>query len=373
MPNPKCKTCTHPTQKWGTTTTGKPRYRCPQCKTTQTRHNTTTARDLTAFWDYLLGEYTYRHHPGQGRSLRRRFAPLWKLWPVHTTVKEHHHVIFVDGIYLAHRLAVLIACTKTHVLGWYVARNETTAAWMALFSRIAAPDVVVCDGGSGIASALKHAWPTTRIQRCTYHAFCTVKRYTTTRARTQAGVELYGLAKDLLGVATREEAVDWVRRLATWNQTWKALLAEKTRLSDGRIVDTHARLIKARNSLNTLVGNQTLFTYLEPALVVEDDPIPATSNLIEGKINSQLRAMLRRHRGMSLLHQVKAVLWWCQRHTENPGSAGQVLRETVSDEQIATLFARARERHQAQAEAEMWGTGIEWTDLHNRTKWNPTY
>lgn len=144
-------------------------------------------------------------------------------------------------------------------------------------------------------------------------------------------------------------------------------------MMEGSWTRTHARLIKARNSLNTLVRNQTLFTYLEPALVVEDDPIPATSNLIEGKINSQLRAMLRRHRGMSLLHQVKAVLWWCQRHTEHPGSAGQVLHRTVSDDQIAALFARARERRHAQAEAEMWGTGIEWTDLHNGAKWNQTY
>ena len=32
-------------------------------------------------------------------------------------------MVFVDGIYLSHKLVVLIACTKTHVLGWYVAKE----------------------------------------------------------------------------------------------------------------------------------------------------------------------------------------------------------------------------------------------------------
>ena len=41
-------------------------------------------------------------------------------------------MVFVDGIYLSHKLVVLIACTKTHVLGWYVAKGETTRAWQAL-------------------------------------------------------------------------------------------------------------------------------------------------------------------------------------------------------------------------------------------------
>jgi len=101
--------------------------------------------------------------PGQGRNARRRFASFWPLWPLSPLVDEVHHVVFVDGIYLSHKLVVLIACTKTHVVGWYVARGENSASWAALFSRIAPPDVVVCDGGSGIASAVAKTWPT-------YHA-----------------------------------------------------------------------------------------------------------------------------------------------------------------------------------------------------------
>ena len=130
-------------------------------------------------------------------------------------------MVFVDGIYLSHKLVVLIACTKTHVLGWYVAKGETTRAWQALMSRIAPPDVVVCDGGQGIASAVKTTWPTTRIQRCVFHAYSAVKRKTTTRPRTQAGVDLYSLAQALLEVTTVDQAVAWMSKLATWNTTYK--------------------------------------------------------------------------------------------------------------------------------------------------------
>lgn len=305
--------------------------------------------------------------------MRRKFARFWKLWPVAEVVDEVHHVVFVDGIYLSHRLVVLIACTKTHVLGWHVARGETSSAWQALFSRIAPPDVVVCDGGSGIASAVAKTWPTTRIQRCTFHAFNMVKRYTTSRPRTPAGVELYGIAKALLTIETREQSLAWLSELTAWNHRWKSFLAQKTTLPNHRVVDTHRRLIQARNSLNILARRGTLFTYLDPALHIAHDPIAPTSNLIEGKINSQLRALLRDHRGMPLDHQIKAVLWWLERHTQFPPSPAQVLKTTITDEQIAALFDQAANHHHAQQELTRWGTGVNWTDFHHTTTWHDTY
>lgn len=67
---------------------------------------------------------TYQDFPGGGRAARRHFHQFWQLWPVNPLVDEVHHVVFVDGIYLSRKLVVLIACTKTHVLGWHVARQE---------------------------------------------------------------------------------------------------------------------------------------------------------------------------------------------------------------------------------------------------------
>ena len=56
------------------------------------------------------------------------------------------------------------------------------------------------DGGTGFKSALKQVWPDTRVQRCVFHAFCQVKRYTTSRPKLQAGIELYALSKELMHI-----------------------------------------------------------------------------------------------------------------------------------------------------------------------------
>ncbi|MEW6863880.1 IS1249 family transposase [Trueperella pyogenes] len=373
MGNPRCKICGGVMIKHGKTVGGKQRFRCKPCSSTQTRRNDVRARDFAAFLEFVTGKYTLADHGGKARTLRRHNEPFWSLWPVSPLVDEVHHVVFVDGIYLSRSLVVLIACSKTHVLGWYVARGETTASWQALMARIAQPDVVVCDGGQGIATALRRQWPDTQVQRCVFHAFSAVRRKTTTRPRTQAGVELYGLAKALLAITTPKEAAEWEGQLARWNTAYQGFLAEQTRLPNGRWVPTHQRLIQAKNTLNTLVRHRKLFTYLEPGLVVAGDPIPATTNLIEGGINTQLRGLLRAHRGMPLDHRIKAVLWWCYLHTEFPGSPADILQRTITDDRITELFATAHHRAQAQQEIERWGTAVNWTDFHHSGTWHETY
>ena len=50
---------------------------------------------------------------------------------------EVYEVVFVDGIHLGRKAVVVIAQTREHVVGWYVARTENSRAWEALMSRIA--------------------------------------------------------------------------------------------------------------------------------------------------------------------------------------------------------------------------------------------
>ena len=191
---------------------------------------------------------------------------------------------------------MLMAPDDEHALGWHLCRAENSRAWSALMSRIAAPEVAVSDGGDGFAKALRETWPGTRHQRCVFHAFSQVRRYTTTRPRTPAGVELYGLARALLSVTTLREADGWVQALLAWSERWDSFLAETSVDESGKARLTHERLVKARRSLVRLVNAGTLFTYLDPTLT-SSGPIPSTNNSIEGGVNARLRAMLRDHRG----------------------------------------------------------------------------
>ena len=123
-----------------------------------------------------------------GRAFRRRTAEFWEVWPMPECVDAVHRVVFVDGIYLARDLVVLIARSEGHVLSWHMARAETKAAWSALLSKIAPPEMVVTYGGSGFAGAVAEVWPQTMVQRCLWHAFSQVNRHTTSRPRLRAGM-----------------------------------------------------------------------------------------------------------------------------------------------------------------------------------------
>ena len=299
MKNKKCPSCGQPMKRNGKTSAGTQRWRCKSCGASATHSNDTAARELEAFLGWLLGKGSQLDMPGQGRTFRRLAAKFWRIWPMPEPDGEVHRVVYVDGIHLARDVVVLIACSDDHVLSWYLARSESVRAWRALLSRVAPPAVVVADGGAGFATAVAEEWPRTRVQRCLFHAFRQVKRQTTARPRLQAGIELYGLAKELMRIEDLRQAERWVERYMQWNAFWCDFLEERT-VVDGRREYAHARLRTARSGLNSLVSKGVLFTYLDPELA-RQGPLPRTNNRIEGGVNAQLRAVLRNHRGMSLV------------------------------------------------------------------------
>lgn len=356
----------------GKNKSGTRRFICKHCRATSTRSIDTKARDLQAFLDWLLSRQSQKTMPGAGRTFRRRNQQFWEYWPLPSLVDQIHDVVFVDGIHLGRRAVVLIASSREHVLGWYLARYEHATAWQALLDKIAPPIMVVCDGGSGFAKACKRSWPTTRVQRCVFHAFAQVRRYTTSRPKLQAGIELYALALDLLHLDNTEQAHQWVNRYHQWCDRWRNFLAEKTRLPSGALSDTHRNLVKARASLNTLIRANTLFTYLDSELA-QYQPLPATNNRAES-LNAQLRQLLRDHRGLSLTRRIKTIMWWCYTHTENPLPPAEILHIMPTDQEIENIINTQTKPDPHLPGTPNWGTAIQWHELHHpthyQTNWN---
>lgn len=365
MKTKKCPSCGSPMKRNGRTAAGTQRWRCRACGASAVHGNDTSGRDLERFLGWLLSRDVQSDMPGQGRSFRRLAARFWPIWPMPPMVDEVHRVVHVDGIWLARDAVVLVACGEEHVLSWYLARSETSRAWEALLEGIAPPDMVVTDGGAGFARAARAAWPRTAVQRCTYHAFCQVRRYTTSRPNLLAGAELYGIARELLSIGTLAQARWWTERYLQWCEFWGDFLEERS-WEAGRAVYTHERLRKARSGLSRLVDQGTLFTYLDPGLSA-DGPLPATNNRIEGGVNAQLRAVLRNHRGLSLLRRVKAVFWWCYMHTECPLPAHEILREMPTDADIDLLYEAYAAGPKREDGAPEWGDRAVWQELHHQT------
>ena len=366
-----CPACGGNMKRNGKTSAGTTRWRCKSCGASTTQNYSKDKTYFTLFLKWLLSKHSQKECGMSARTFRDKTSKYWDIWPMAPLCDEVHHVIEVDGIWLKRSVVILIATTPDHVVGWHLARSESSQAWIALLSRIAPPDVVVTDGGQGFEKAKEIVWSTTKVQRCVFHAFCQVKRCTTTRPKLQAGVELYRIAKDLLRIKSQNEAAEWLATFANWCSKWDQFLREKEYI-DGGSRYKHERLRKARRGLVKLCKQRTLFTYLDDALL-KNGPVPATTNYIEGGVNAQLRTMLKEHRGLRLSRQIKAVFWWCYFHLENPLEVEDILREMPTDDTISEIYAKASEISEKDELIERWGTAIQWSDLHFRDSYFGNY
>ena len=341
----RCFNCGNICVKNGKTKAGTQRWLCKECSATFTNPIDNSTKQFVQFQHWLFSKAVQKEMSGAGRSFRRKISKFWEIWPMPPKIESPMKVVYVDGIYLRRKACILICCNERYVLGWYLCRYENSRAWEALMQRIAAPAMVVSDGGHGFRKALKRVWPKAKLQRCTFHAFLQVKRYTTGRPKTIAGIEMYMIAKDLLMIKDMEQAGHWVTRLINWRIKHKTFLSEMTQDEKGKLRPMHERLLKAERSLVRLVRQNTLFTYLDESLSYGEE-LPSTNNRIEGGINAQLRTMLRNHRGMSIERRIKAVFWWCYFHTPKPLSASEILKVMPTDRSISKLYKAMNERAQ---------------------------
>ncbi len=364
-----CPVCGSVCIKYGKNKSGSQRWYCKKCSSIFTSKIDNSAKQLQSFLKWLFGKQTQREMPGEGRTFRRKTNQFWDLWPLPPKIEFQREILYVDGIYISRKVCILICCDEKYVLGWYLCRYEHARAWSALMSRIAEPVIVVSDGGTGFSKALKKTWPHAKHQRCIFHVFCQIKRYTTSKPKTAAGMELYMIAKDLLHLETQIDIEKWVNRFVSWMQKYNRFLSQQTYDEYGNCRPTHERLIKAQRSLMKLIKEGTMFTYLDEELRKEIEKIPSTNNKIEGGINARLRAMLRTHRGLSVERRIKAVFWWCYMHSPESLSARELLKTMPTEESISKIYNRMSKQEKLSKDIPDWGDAIAWGELHMSRKY----
>lgn len=269
-------------KKNGRTSAGRTRWRCkrPGCGASTARSYDRGGEDVRCFIDWLMSKHTQRETPIPARTLRRRNELGWSLWPPCPMDGQIHDVIHLDGIHLGREAVVLIAWGDGHVLGWYVARRETSAAWMSLMARIGEPAVVVCDGAGGIRKALRHAWPGARMQRCLFHICLNVTAVLGGNPRYEASRQLLRLAKELSGIHDADAMTHWLTSYNAWESRHRDFLEQKSIWGDGSENDLHQRLTKARDIMRRRIRERTMLTFMDPDISI-GTPIPTTNNAIE--------------------------------------------------------------------------------------------
>ena len=371
MSNPRCKTCQKPMVKYGKTAGGKQRYRCSYCRSSTVKCLDSSAKRLAVFLSWLLSSRPQDSVSSSARTLRRYSEEFWPIWPLMPPVEIHHDIIFCDAIHLGRKAVVLIAMTTDEVLGWYMAKAETSGAYTALFSRIAAPAVFVCDGAGSIESARAACWPDTAVQRCLFHIHQQVVVTTTRKPQLPASKELYTLSKELLHITTLEQARSWISRYQQWSSNWTRFTNERSRYPDGTYGLTHPKLHRTRIRLDKLVKSDVLFTYLDPQLPQLGYDW-RTNNYIESA-NAQIRAMLRAHRGMKLSHQVRAIGWWCLTRSSDCPPPAQLLRMLPTDKTIEAAYRSAWRKEHERKHKNPYGTELNYTEFHTSAPWLEKY
>ena len=343
---------------------GTQRWRCKACGGSKVVRNDTTSRRLRSFVSWPPGKLPQSELATNARTFREHTRRFWRIWPILPVCDEVHHVVHVDGVRLSRKCVILIACTDDRVIGCHLAKTENSKDRACLTSRVAPPDALVRDGGGGIEGARRGVWPNTRVQRCVFHVFCQVRRCTTTtRPKTQAGVDLYALAKELMHVDTLQGSAEWPAAFHRWCIDYEEFLKE--RADDGGRFK-HERLRKAGKALVALCNAGTLFTHLDEGLVA-GGPVPSTSNRIEN-LDGRIRRMLQSHRGMSIDHRIKAVFWFCYMQSECPVGYAAMLDAFPDDDKVREWRTMAAEAGGDETGAPArWGEGLVWSELHHAT------
>ena len=365
-----CAICKSKMKRNGFTSSGRQRWKCLKCGSSKVHTNDVSTRELKAFVNWLLSRERHRDKKGQGRTFRRHTKPFWEIWPIPIPTGEVHKVIYVDGTKVGD-YQLLIACTDEYVLNWIIAESENKTTWMNLIQDIPAPEMVVCDGGSGFKSAAELIWPGTRIQRCIFHISSNIRKAAKRRPITLAARELLDLRVDLVKVRTLHDASVWVEDFYNWAYFWNDLLDDVSYVK-GKREYTFKEIRTVRDSLDRLIRQKMLFTYLDPKLC-RGEKLPSTNNRIEGGVNAQIKEMLRLHRGMSTIRRIKACYWWCYMHSECPLSAPELLKRMPRDCDIDILKNKYRTESNDTGAPDEWGTGVQWNEFHSPVEYPYRY
>ena len=324
---------------------GKQRWYCTACRASQIltyKPNYRHEKELEEFVDWLTDTIPQRFIASVSRTWRRRHSWCWDIHPVWEPTGEVHDQIIIDAKHLPYKWCVLIARTADYVIGYQLADSESKAAYSALLAQFPAPKVVVTDGAKGSLSAIKEQWETTKIQRCLVHIQRNITAVTSTHPRLIQHKALRQLGFDLLKVATREQAIEWIGKLARFNEIWESWLNEKTYRD--QVTPEQIPIFARRNkkwwythkptrslvrSLNKYVRDGVLFTFLDPQIQTETTLLRDT-NRIEGDTNKHIAELLGAHRGITESHMLTMIDWYLYKQTETHKNPAQFATKTAN-------------------------------------------
>jgi hypothetical protein len=160
---------------------------------------------------------------------------------------------------------------------------------------------ITSDGQKGLIKAVNDVFPNVIHQRCVVHVQRMSLTYLTRFPKTNAGIELRFLVKELHKIETYYDRDLWIECFNDWREKHNDFLKEKSESDSGRRWYTHKSLRKTRSLIKNALPN--MFHYLD------DYRIPKSTNGLETRF-SYLKNSLKIHRGLSKKNRKNFIVWY---------------------------------------------------------------
>ena len=298
-------------QRWGKSSNGKIRFRCPDCKVSgfRERRDLVKQTHLKLFNNWLLGNRALKEIAAEQkvtrRTLQRWFLKFQSVPSKQEKINIADEVIIIDGTYLGknkgQRIVVLIVRTKAQVVKWKFCSQECYETWRETLRDLAQPKAIVCDGQKGMAKAIHLFWGDVTIQRCLFHieSWCLSKL--TLNPTHPADQHLRQLCLQISRLNTLKQRDKWFEQYVLWKWQYDKYLHDKISYLhpiNDKLISTyaHKRTRQVVSTIDHALPN--MFHYLH------DPDIPRTSNHIEGGTNSRLKELIHRHRGLTVKRKI---------------------------------------------------------------------
>jgi len=303
--------------KYGKTNSGKQRWFCKNCNSsfTQRRKDLELINIKKLFINWILGTESLKekikYKIKSRETYSRKFKYFWNNPPKVEIPEKGEKIYLLDAKFIQGRkYSVHICSTTTEPIYWSFYEGENYLSWNNFISKLPEPDFVIIDGHNGILSAIKHFWPSTRVQRCIFHIIKHSRNKLTKKSNIKANQELRKLiVNDLIKVRTKREKRTWIKRFRKWERKYDKFLKEKTYSSNLKTKTgrqkwwyTHKTLRGIRSHINNALP--FMFTY------VRYPNIPRTTNFLEGGINKSISELISRHRGISLKQKASLITYF---------------------------------------------------------------
>lgn len=264
---------------------------------------------------YLTSTQTVEDRRKKTSTFHRQAAELWQIDPRPQSTGEVYPYIVIDVKHTT-GLACAVVRNQHHVIGWGYGQRENSELWQHVLAPLAPPGAVVCDGQKGILKAVNYLWSGIVIQRCLVHVERNIHTKLTRHPQTVAGQDLSWLLTQIWQVKTDIDMAIFIAIFEYLYYVHKSFISQRTLNSDTEAKKkwwyTHGRVRSAYRQLTLLIIDDQMFAFItHPEL-----QLPATSNGLEGGINSRLAELLLRHRGMKPDHQKRVVDWYLDSRTE---------------------------------------------------------